>query len=311
MNNPFVKRTVETTGADYRRFLNPETVSKLNNMSLIARLVVEGFITGLHRSPYHGFSVEFAEHRPYMPGDDLRRLDWKVLGKTDRLYLKEYEEETNLRTYLLVDASASMDFRSGQVSKLQYASWLAASLSYLMLRQRDAVGLVTYSDHIRKLLPPRSINSYLHILLQELQNTSGQGETRIGRIFHQLAERMPRRGLLIIFSDLFDHPQEILSGLKHFRHNHHEVIVFHILDPLERRFDFKQAGTFLDVETGEKLSTQPWHIRTEYRRSIDEFIDTLKKGCREQRIDYALMDTQEDFDRALLQYLIKRKRIGG
>jgi len=159
MNNPFVKRTVETTGADYRRFLNPETVSKLNNMSLIARLVVEGFITGLHRSPYHGFSVEFAEHRPYMPGDDLRRLDWKVLGKTDRLYLKEYEEETNLRTYLLVDASASMDFRSGQVSKLQYASWLAASLSYLMLRQRAAVGRVTYSDHIRNLLPPRSLNS--------------------------------------------------------------------------------------------------------------------------------------------------------
>ena len=135
--------------------------------------------------------------------------------------------------------------------------------------------------------------------------------SRIGRIFHQLAERMPRRGLIIIFSDLFDHPQEILSGLKHFRHNHHEVIVFHILDPLERRFDFKQAGTFIDMETGEKLATQPWHIRTEYGRLIDEFIDTLKKGCREQRIDYALMDTAEDFHRPLLQYLIKRKRMGG
>lgn len=296
---------------DVRQFLQPEVVSKLANMSLVARLVVEGFITGLHRSPYHGFSVEFAEHRPYMPGDDIRHIDWKVLGKTDRLYLKEYEEETNLKAYLLVDASASMGYRSASISKLQYASWLAASLSYLMLRQRDGVGLVLFDEKIRKFLPPRSMNSYLNLLLQELERLNSYGETRIGQTFHQLAERMKRRGLVIIFSDLFDSPQEILSGLKHFRHNRHEVIVFHILDPLERHFNFKQAGTFLDLETGEKLPTQPWHIRTEYCRLVEEFTETLKKGCREQRIDYVLMDTSENFDRALLQYLIKRKKIGG
>jgi uncharacterized protein (DUF58 family) len=296
---------------NFRQFLQPEAVSKLANMSLVARLVVEGFITGLHRSPYHGFSVEFAEHRPYMPGDDIRHIDWKVLGKTDRFYLKEYEEETNLKTYLLMDNSASMGYRSAAVSKLQYATWLAAGLSYLMLHQRDAVGLVTFDEKIRKFLPPRSMNSYLTLILQELQRTTSQGETRIGQTFHQLAERMSRRGLVIIFSDLFDQPQDILSGLKHFRHNKHEVIVFHVLDPLERFFNFKQDGTFVDLETGEKLATQPWHIRSDYCRLMDKFTETLKKGCREQRIDYVLMDTSEDFDRALLHYLIKRKHIGG
>jgi uncharacterized protein (DUF58 family) len=296
---------------DYKQFLKPEAVSKLTNMSLVARLVVEGFITGLHRSPYHGFSVEFAEHRPYMPGDDIRHIDWKVLAKTDRYYLKEYEEETNLKAWMLLDASASMGYRSGNVSKLQYASWLAAGLAYLMLHQRDAVGLVTFAEKIGKFMPPRSVNSYLTLLLQELQRTTSQGETKIGAAFHQLADRMTRRGLVIIFSDLFDHPQEILSGLKHFRHNKHEVIVFHVLDPRERFFNFKQDGTFLDLETGEKLATQPWHIRSEYCRLMNEFTETLKKGCREQRIDYVLMDTSESFDRALLHYLIKRKRIGG
>ncbi len=296
---------------DYRQFLNPEAISKLANMSLVARLVVEGFITGLHRSPYHGFSVEFAEHRPYMPGDDIRHMDWKVLAKTDRYYLKEFEEETNLKAWLLLDASASMGYRSGKVSKLQYASWLAASLSYLMLHQRDAVGLITFDEKIRRFMPPRSVNSYLTLLLQELQRTAGQGETKIGASFHQLADRMTRRGLVIIFSDLFDDPQDILSGLKHFRHNKHEVILFHVLDPRERFFNFQQDGTFLDLETGAKLATQPWHIRTEYCRLMNEFTETLKKGCREQRVDYVLMDTSENFDRALLHYLIKRKRIGG
>ena len=296
---------------DYRRFLNPEAVSKLSNINLIARLVVEGFITGLHRSPYHGFSVEFAEHRPYMPGDDIRHIDWKVLGKTDRLYLKEYEEETNLRAYLLLDTSASMGYGSGAVSKLQYAAWLAASLSYLMLHQRDAVGLVTFAEKIHRFLPPRSMNSYLTLILQELHNAEGSGVTKIGQAFHHLAEQMTRRSLIIIFSDLFDDPQEILSGLKHFRHQKHEVIVFHVLDPMERDLSFRQAGTFVDLESGEKLATQPWHIRSEYNRLVQAFSETLKKGCRERRIDYVPMDTAESFDRALMQYLLKRKRIGG
>lgn len=296
---------------DYRQFLHPATVSKLANLKLVARLVVEGFITGLHRSPYHGFSVEFAEHRPYMPGDDIRHLDWKVYGKTHRYYLKEYEEETNLKAYILLDASASMSYTSHSVSKLQYAIYLAAALSYLMIHQRDAVGLVLFDERIRKYLPPRSVFSYLSILLTELQNVKSRAETNIAQTLHQMAERINRRGLVILLSDLFDDPQQIISGLKHFRHKKHEVIVFHILDPLERNFNFKQDAIFQDIESGEKIATQPWHIRAEYRRLVQEYIEKMKTNCLENRIDYVLMDSAEDFDRALLQYLVKRKKVGG
>ena len=296
---------------DYRQFLKPEIVSKLANMSLVARLVVEGFITGLHRSPYHGFSVEFAEHRQYMPGDEIKHVDWKVYAKTDRFYVKQFEEETNLKSYLLVDASASMAFQSHAVNKLQYATYLAAGLAYLMLKQRDSVGLITFDEKIRAFLPPRSVNPYLSVILQELQKTQCRAKTNVAATFHQLAERMHRRGLVIIFSDLFDDPDRVLSGLKHFRHKKHEVIVFHILDPFEINFDFRQDAIFKDLETGEKLPTQPWHIRGEYRRLMAQFIEKYKRQCREQRIDYVLVDTRQDFDRALIHYLLKRKRIGG
>jgi uncharacterized protein (DUF58 family) len=272
---------------------------------------LKGFITGLHKSPYHGFSVEFAEHRQYMPGDDIRHLDWKVYAKTDRFFVKQFEEETNLKAYLLLDASASMGYTSHSVTKLQYASYLSAALSYLMLKQRDSVGLVTFDEKIRTLLPPRSVNSYLTIILQELQRTRSRSSTHIAKTLHEMAERIHRRGLIIVFSDLFDDPHAVLSGLKHFRHKKHEVIVFHILDPIERTFNFRQDGLYEDVESGEKLSTQPWHVRAEYRRLLSEFIDTYKRECQAHRIDYVPVDTQEPFDRALLQYLIKRQRIGG
>jgi len=296
---------------DYRQYLQPEVVSRLSNLNLVARLVVEGFITGLHKSPYHGFSVEFAEHRQYMPGDDIRHVDWKVYAKTHRYYVKEFEEETNLKSFLLLDASASMGYTSHNITKLQYATYLAAALSYLMLKQRDSVGLLTFDDKIRRYLPPRSVTTYLTLILQELQKTKTSSKTNIAGTFHQLAERIARRGLIIVFSDLFDDPQRVISGLKHFRHKKHEVIVFHILDPYERHFNFRQDATFRDLETGEKLSTQPWHIRGEYRALMNSFIENYKRQCRENRIDYVLMDTSENFDRALLQYLVKRKRIGG
>jgi uncharacterized protein (DUF58 family) len=296
---------------DYRQFLHPEAVSRLANMNLIARLVVEGFITGLHRSPYHGFSVEFAEHRQYMPGDDIRHVDWKVYAKTDRFYLKEYEEETNLKSYLLLDASASMAFSSHSVTKLQYATYLAAALAYLMLKQRDAVGLVVFDQKIRRYLPPRSVNSYLSLLLQELTRVKSMSKTDVSSTFHQLAERIKRRGLIIIFSDLLDDPHRVISGLKHFRHKKHEVVVFHILDPYERSFDFKQDAQFQDLETGDKIPTQPWFIRAAYRELVADFVQTYKKQCLENNIDYVLLDTVQDFDRALLEYLLKRKRIGG
>ena len=294
-----------------RDFLDPQTVSQLSSLSLVARLVVEGFITGLHRSPYHGFSVEFAEHRQYMPGDDMRYIVWKVYGETDKYFVKEYEEETNLKAYLLLDASGSMGYTSHTVSKLDYSIYLSAALAHLMLKQRDAVGLVTFDDRIKKYMPPRSINSYLAQILQTLKNTSSEKETNISNTLHEMAERINRRGLIILFSDLMDDPDKVISGLKHFRHKKHEVVVFHVLDPMERSFDFKRDAVFQDMETREQLSTQPWHIRKDYRKLMQDFIDTYKRQCLANNIDYVLLNSEEPFDRALLQYLIKRKRIGG
>ena len=296
---------------DYRKYLKPEVVSRLKNMSLRARLVVEGFITGLHRSPYHGFSVEFSEYRQYMPGDEIRHIDWKVYGKTNRFYIKQFEEETNLKSYLLVDISGSMGYSSQGITKLEYASYLAAALGYLMIEQRDAVGLVTYDEKIRKYLPPRSMKSYLPQILGELEKVKCSELTDIAQTFHEMAERIQRRGLIIILSDLYDEPDRVISGLKHFRHKKHEVIVFHILDPLEISFNFKRNAVFKDMETGEQLTTQPWHIKADYQKRVKQFIENYKRQCRLNRIDYVPLDTSLDFDYALMEYLTKRKGIGG
>lgn len=300
-----------STQPDYRKYLDPEVISKLSSMDLRARLVVEGFIAGLHKSPYHGFSVEFAEHRQYMPGDEIRNVDWKVYAKTDRYYVKRFEEETNLKTYLLVDASASMGYTSTTLTKLQYATHLAAALTYLMIKQRDAAGLLTFDERIRKYLPPRSVKSYVHQILLELDRTRSSSKTNIAAALHQMAERIKRRGLIVLFSDLLDDPSSVISGLKHFRHKNHEVIVFQILDPLELSFEFGQDAVFRDLETGEEINTQPWHIRADYQREVKKFIDHYKKICRENRIDHVTLSTKQSYDRALIEYLLKRKRTGG
>ncbi|RMF65052.1 MAG: DUF58 domain-containing protein [Calditrichaeota bacterium] len=297
--------------ADYRKYLNPEVVSKLKSMDLRARLVVEGFITGLHKSPYHGFSVEFAEHRQYMPGDEIKHVDWKVYGKTDRFYVKQFEEETNLKCYMLLDASASMGYTSTGITKLQYASYLAGALAYLMLRQRDAVGLVTFDQRIRRYLPPRSVTKYLNQILLELGATKESSQTNVSAALHQMADRIKRRGLILLFSDLLDEPHKVLSGLRHFRHKKHEVIVFQILDPLELSFDFRRDAVFKDLETGEELNTHPLHIRGDYQRQVADFLRTYKKFCREHQIEFVTLNTREPYDRALFEYLLKRKRIGG
>jgi len=296
---------------EYLKYLKPEVISKLTSMDLRARLVVEGFITGLHRSPYHGFSVEFAEHRQYMPGDEIKHVDWKVYGKTDRFYVKQFEEETNLKSYLLLDCSASMGYKSTSISKFEYASYLAAALAHLMIKQRDAVGLVTFAEQIKHYLPPRSMKSYLFQLLQHIERTTPAEPTNVSATLHQMAERIKRRGLVILLSDLLDQPEAVLKGLKHFRHRNHEVIVFHILDPAELTFDFKRAAIFVDLETDERINTQPWHIRKDYQLKLRKFIQTYRNGCRENNIDYVLMDTAQTFDKALFEYLVKRKRIGG
>jgi len=296
---------------DYKKYLNPEILSKLSSMELRARLVVEGFIAGLHKSPYHGFSVEFAEHRQYMPGDEIKHVDWKVYAKTDRFYVKQFEEETNLKSFILLDVSASMGYTSGSITKLQYASYLAAALSYLLIKQRDAVGLVTFDQKIQNYLPPRSVTTYLNQILLQLEKVNNSANTNIAKALHQMAEKIQRRGLIILLSDLLDDPAEILAGLKHFRYQNHEVIVFQILDPKEIGFEFEQDVIFKDMESSEEISTQPWHIRQDYQEKIQQFIGGYKKSCREQKIEYVLLNTSEPFDRAMLSYLLKRKKIGG
>jgi uncharacterized protein (DUF58 family) len=279
-------------------------------MELKARMVVEGFIAGLHKSPYHGFSVEFAEHRQYMPGDNIRDIDWKVYAKTDRHYIKQYEEETNLKAYLLLDCSASMAYRSGdRVSKLDYAGLVCGALSYMMLRQRDAVGLVTFDERIRRYIPPRSKSGHMHVLLSEIANQKPSDKTDISTSLHEMAERIKRRGLVIILSDLLDDPERIISGLKHFRYNRHEVIVFHILDPRERDFAFGGEAVFKDMETGDELSTLPYQIEKHYAQQVKSFADEIISACRQSNIDFHPIDTSTPFDKALYSFLAKRERL--
>ncbi len=293
----------------YRKYLQPDVVAKLANMELVARLVVEGFITGLHKSPYHGFSVEFAEHRQYMPGDEIRHVDWKLFGKTDRFYIKQFEEETNLKSYLIVDASRSMSYASDGISKLEYASYIAAALAHLMVQQRDAVGLTVFDERVRTYMPPHATKSYLKAILKQLEQTKAEEKTKTADALHEVAERIKRRGLVIILSDLLDKPDGVISALKHFRHKKNEVIVMQVLDPLERNFAFGRDAVFKDLETGEELTTQPWHIQKAYQESMKTFVDRYKKECRENNIDYVLLDTATSFETALFEYLHKRQRL--
>ena len=291
-------------------YLNPEIVSRLDNLSLRARLVVEGFIIGLHRSPYHGFSVEFAEHRAYGPGDEIRHVDWKLYGKTDRYYVKQFEEETNLKSYLLVDQSRSMTFDSHGVSKLAYAQTLAAALAYLMLKQQDAIGLALFDARLRHYISPRARASHLNAILSQMASIEPGPETAMSPVLHQLAESIIKRGLIILISDLFDDPEQVMMGLKHFRHKHHEVIVFHILDPQELEFSFSSRTRFRDLETGATITTEPWHIRRDYREAMAQFVDRYRTRCRQQNIDYLQITTDRPLNLALSEYLLKRRRIG-
>lgn len=289
--------------------LLPADLQRLNNLELIARHVVEGFITGRHQSPFHGFSVEFAEHRQYMPGDSIRHVDWKVYGKTGRHYIKQYEEETNLKAWILLDSSKSMYYGSGEVTKFTYASWLAASLAYLLLRQQDAAGLMLFDHQIRQSLPPKSMRSYLHRLLEVIGNATPGTTTDLSGSLHQLAESIKRRGLIILISDLLDEDDALLSALKHFRYQQHEVIVFHIMDPREESFDFTRETRFRDMETGETLLTQPQQIRHDVQQAVQGFRNYFERECRSHLIDYTHMSTQTPLELALTRYLIKRRKL--
>lgn len=288
-------------------FLDPNALSRLGSLELVARLVVEGLITGLHRSPYQGFNVEFAEHRQYMPGDDIRHIDWRVYAKSDRHYVKKFEEETNLRGYLLLDASRSMTFKHERMSKLDYARYIAASLAYLMLRQRDSVGLVTLDSAVRDYIPPRGNPTHLNAMLGALERLAPGNDTDLSRAFHELSSRLVRRGLIVVLSDLLDEPEAVLKALRLFRHRKHEVVVFHILDEAELSFPFRQPTLFKDIETGETLPTQPELLRKSYLEAVGRFTDAYSEGCRSHGIDYVLMSTATPFDVALAAYLAKRR----
>jgi uncharacterized protein (DUF58 family) len=289
-----------------QRYLDPLVLAKVRNLELQARLVVEGFLSGMHRSPYHGFSVEFAQHREYVPGDDLRHLDWKVLGRTDRYYLKQYEEETNLVCWLLLDVSESMQYRSGPVSKYDYACLLAASLSYLVLHQQDSVGLVTFDDQLRQFLRPSSQPAHLKQLVQVMNVGATREKTRLAPLFHDLAERITRRGLVIVLSDLFDEVAEVLSGLQHLRHKRHEVVVFHILDRAELDFPFRDATLFRGLEQFPELLTDPRALRQGYLDEVQNFVRELQRGCGSQNIDYVQLQTDTDLGVVLSNYLARR-----
>ena len=306
---PSAARRSERRGA--RDVLDPAVVARLAHLDVRARVVVEGFIAGMHRSPFHGFSVEFAEHRPYMPGDPLKNLDWKVWARSDRLLVKQYTEETNLRCHLVLDLSGSMGFRSKRaaMSKIEYARCLSAALAYLMLQQQDAVGALLFAEHPLRFVPARAVRSHLDVILRTLGELEPGGRTRLGPALHELAERIKRRGLVVLCSDLMDRPADVLLGLQHFRHRHHEVVVFHVLDPDEIDFPYTDTATFVDAESGERITTEPWEIARRYRQRLAEWSDHYARVCRENRIDYVRLDTRTPFDRALLAYLEKRTRL--
>ncbi len=287
---------------------DPTSLAKYGRLTMIARSIVEGFLSGVHKSPYKGFSVEFAEHRQYYPGDEIRHIDWRAYGKTDRYYIKEYEEETNLRGNLLIDASGSMAYRGKGPSKFEYAQYIGASLAFLMLHQRDAVGLVTHDTKVRNLIPPRANAKHLLRLISTLEQTQPGGETSMAPLWHRLAGQIKRRGMIVILSDCFDQLGPLLHALRHFRHRRHEVLLFHILAPEEIEFPFQKWTQFRNLEiAGNKLLVDPQRLRKEYLKNFQTFCQDLRDQAGKMAIDYHLMSTDQPVERALGIYLTKRQ----
>ena len=290
------------------KYLDPKVLARLKGLQLRARLIVEGYVSGLHRSPYQGYSIEFAQHREYAPGDDLRYVDWKVFGRTDRIYLKQFEEETNQIGNLLLDTSQSMRYQSAEapMSKLEYAQSAAAALAYLILQQQDSAGLVTFDREVRALVRPSSNPSHLKELLHVIGQSRSERKTDTGPIFHDLAERFKKRSLVVILSDLFDDVDSMMAGLKHFRHRRHDVIILHVLDPAELDFRFQRITLFRGLEQLPDVLADPRALRTAYLREFGAYLRRLKRGCRMHRIDYVQMRTDQPLELALSSYLSSR-----
>jgi uncharacterized protein (DUF58 family) len=280
----------------------------LKSLYLKARFVVDGVMVGIHPSRAKGFSSEFEGHREYAQGDDLRHMDWKAYAKFDRYFIKEYQEATNLRATLLLDASASMNYASNGWSKFDYGSTLAASLAYLMLKQQDAVGLITFSSRIEKMIPPKATHGHLFAILKELEERRPAGETRTGPILQELAGSLKRRGLIILISDLLDEPEEVLRGLKQLRSRGNDILVFHLLDREELEFPFEEPTLFKDMEEDLKLLTDPKSIRPAYLKAMQSLIESYQQSCASYLIDYSLFDTSIGLDRVLTRYLKWREK---
>lgn len=312
------------------RFLDPAGLARVGNMELVAKHVVEGFLTGRHRSPYHGFSVEFLDHRAYVPGDDLRGLDWKIVARSNKYYVKLFEDETNLRAYILLDCSRSMAFQSpnvavalrdtasaptnpatecrGHIDKLSYGGHLAAALAYLLIRQNDAVGLVTFDSEVRDFIRAKAHPSQFRRILNSLDGIEAGGETDVSVVLHDVAERIKRRSLVIVISDLLDDESRLADGLQHFRHNNHEVLTLHVMDPAELDFPFTRMTRFKDIEGTSRMIANPKRLRQRYLERVERFLTNVKTKCLERRIGYELANTGESYDRFLAAYLDKRRR---
>jgi uncharacterized protein (DUF58 family) len=291
-----------------RYFLDPAVVARLGTLELKARTIVEGFLTGLHRSPFKGFSVEFAEYRQYIPGDDLATIDWKVYARSDRYYVKKFEEETNLDCHVMLDVSGSMAYGSGAMTKFEYGACLAASLAYLMNRQRDAIGLTAFDDRIVSMLPASARGGHLRAVLLTLQRLQLGRETNLAKPLHQLADSLTKRGMVVVISDLLDDPAEVIRGLKHFQFRGTDVIVFQVLDPDEIHFPFDRATRFEDLETSEEIMAVPGAVRDHYLKEMGGLIDRYRRELGGAGIDYQLLNTSEPLELALLAYLSTRAR---
>ncbi|MHC4756437.1 MAG: DUF58 domain-containing protein [Planctomycetota bacterium] len=295
--------------AQSRKYLDPVLLSRLGNMSLVARCAVEGFFSGLHPSPFHGFSVEYSDHRDYQPGDELKFLDWKMFGRSDKLYIKQFQQETNVTVYILLDSSRSMTFSGNGISKLDYGSYLAAALGYMMLGQSDSVGLTLFTEKVTRRIPPKSRRTHLNELLITLQENTGSGQTNLADVLHTVAETANRRGLVILISDLLDDIDDIYKGLAHLKYLHHDVIVFHTMDHQELELDYEGLVQFEDLESKAAVRTFPESLQQSYRKAVKEFIEDIERTAGRSDIDYYLLDTSKPLDKAFLAYLAKRKRM--
>ena len=300
---------VSSPRANELRFLDPAVVARMGSMELRARTIVEGFLIGLHRSPYKGFSVEFSEYRQYMPGDDLSLIDWKVYARSDRHYVKKFEEDTNLECHLLLDVSGSMGYRSQDVTKQEYASYLAGALAYLMNRQHDAVGLTVFAEQILTQLPVSSRAGHLRRLLVALDRLQPGRGSDLSKPLNRLADALSRRGMVVLISDLLDEPARVVSGLRHLRFRGTDVVVFHVLDEAELTFPFDRAARFKDLETDDEVLAVPAVVRDHYLKEIQELVSFYERELRLAGIDYCLVDTSKPLDFALLSYLSTRSQL--